>query len=102
MRENKAKDVILEFLSFLEYKIDNDALTMEELQEMARVVAERLPLQGTADDFAKFYGQSRSNVSMVINRKVFDKPKRRVYYSFNEFSKKVPKSWKGNMPDTDT
>ncbi len=101
MRENIAKDVLLEFLSFLEYKINNDALTVEELQEAARAVPEGLRLQGTAEDFAKFYGQSRSNVSMVISRKVFDKPKRRVYYSFNEFRKKVPKSWKNNGTGTD-
>lgn len=96
MRENIAKELLLEFLSFLKFKIDNDALTLEELQDMARAVAEDLPLQGTADDFAKFYGQTRSNVSMVINRRVTDKPKRRVYYSFKEFRRKVPKSWHFN------
>lgn len=96
MQKNFTKNFLLDVISFLEYKINNDELTMEELQEVAHIVADTLNLRGTIDDFAKFYGQSRSNVSMVINRKVTDKPKRRVYYSFSEFRRKVPKSWHSN------
>lgn len=48
MRENVGKRVLSEFLSFLKYKVDNDLLTMEEVESMARVVEENLNLLGTA------------------------------------------------------
>ena len=100
MRENVGKRVLSEFLSFLKYKVDNDLLTMEEVESMARVVEENLNLLGTADDFARFYDQPRTNISSAINRGMIRKPVRRVFYSFNAFRKIIPARWRCHKEQT--
>lgn len=87
------KRLLLEFLSFLKYKVDNDLLTMEEVDSIAKAIEDNIRVLGTADDFAAFYGQSKTNVSSVINRRMLEKPKRRVFYNFNAFRKMVPNKW---------
>ena len=94
MRDNAGKIVLKEFLDYMKYKVDNDLLTMEEMESMARAIENDMTLLGTADDFARFYDQPRTNVSSVINRKMMQKPVRKVYYSFNAFRKIVPDKWK--------
>ena len=95
------KGIVLEFLDYLRYKVENGKLTMRETESMARTLESGLDLQGTVEDFSRFYGQSRTNVSSVINRRLFGKPVRRVFYSFNAFRKVVPARWKchGNPAD---
>lgn len=87
------KKLLLEFLSFLKYKVDNDLLTMEEVDSIVKTIDDNIRVLGTADDFATFYGQSKTNVSSVINRRMLEKPKRRVFYDFNAFRKIVPNKW---------
>lgn len=94
MRDNVGKRVLSEFLSFLKYKVDNDLLTMEEVESIARVIEENLTLIGTADDFARFYRQPRTNISSVISRGMIQKPVRRVFYSFTAFRKIIPDKWR--------
>ena len=67
--------------------------TMEEIQSAVNALESDMEIHGTIQDFAKFYDQSRTNVSSVINRRMLEKPKRRVSYSFKAFRKIVPKSW---------
>ena len=88
------KKIVLEFLDYLSFKVRNDSLTMEETDSLARTFLENLTLTGTIDDLASYYGQSRDNVKVVINRKLLPKPKRRVYYSFNAFREIIPKRWR--------
>lgn len=104
--ENKQKEqgvckrIVLDFLGYLAYKVKTDSLTMEETESLARAFTENLNLTGTTEDFARFYGQSRENVKMVINRKLMAKPKRRVFYPFGAFREIVPRRWiEGNKPD---
>lgn len=87
------KVIVSEFLGFLKYKVDNDLLTMEEVESLAKAMEEGLEMMGTAEDFARYYGQPRTNVSSVINRRMLEKPKRRVFYPFRAFRKIVPKAW---------
>ena len=94
MRNDVGKRVLAEFLDYLKYKVDNDLLTMEEVESMAKAIEENLTVLGTADDFARFYDQPRTNVSSVINRKMIQKPVRKVYYSFKAFRKIAPDKWK--------
>lgn len=96
------KKIFLEFLDYLSFKVKNDSLTMEETDSLARTFMENITLTGTIDDLARYYGQSKDNVKVVINRKLLSKPKRRVYYSFNAFRSVIPKRWKrGNKDDDD-
>lgn len=92
-----AKKIILEFIDYIRFKIENDALTMEEADSLARNCMENLNLTGTPDDFAKFYGQPRTNISSLINRRLLEKPTRRVSYSFNHFRKVIPLKWKNHQ-----
>ena len=95
------KGIVLEFLDYIRYKVENGKLTMRETESMARTIESGLDLQGTVEDFSRFYGQSRTNVSSVINRRLFGKPVRRVFYSFNAFRKIVPARWKCHGKPTD-
>ena len=101
MQDNVGKRLLLEFLDFLRYKVDNDLMTMEDIESLARVIEEHLPLLGTADDFARFYGQSRTNVTSVINRRMIAKPVRRVFYRFDLFRKIIPEKWRNHNQSTD-
>ena len=87
------KQLLLEFLDFFRYKIENDLLTMGEVESLVKAISERVILLGTIDDFAQFYEQSHTNVSSVIKRRMIPKPVRRVFYPFIAFSKIVPQKW---------
>lgn len=91
--ENLCKRILLEFLDFLRYKVENDRLTMEDMQALTRMIESGLEVRGTAEDFARFYGKSVDSVRHVLHRKVFDKPKREVMHLFSRFRKNVPSSW---------
>lgn len=96
MSENQSigKKIILEILDYLQYKIENDVLTLEEADSISHLLEEGLPLTGTIDDIAKFYGKPKENVRVVMSRKVLAKPRRCVLHSFNAFRKAVPDKWK--------
>lgn len=93
-RPEVAKKIVLEFLDFLKYKVENDLLAMEDIDSIASAIKEDLKIVATSDDLATFYGQSNGNVRSLISRRMIQKPHRRVYYSFNAFSKIVPERWK--------
>lgn len=94
MQDNVGKKVLAEFLGFLKYKVDHDLLTMEEVESLAKAIEENVTILGTTDDFARYYGQSKTNVSSVINRRMIQKPTRKVYYSFKAFRKIIPDKWR--------
>lgn len=91
--EELSKQIIIEYLDFIKFKVLNDTLTCEEADSLLKTFQENLTLTGTSDDFAKFYGKTKTNVTTVIDRKMVSKPKRVTVYSFKEFQKIVPKSW---------
>ena len=90
---NIGKRIVLEFLDFLRFKVENDRLTMEDTEAIARTLESSLDLTGTADDFARFYGKTKTNVTTVIDRKMLSKPERRVSYRFREFQRARPEGW---------
>ena len=49
MRENTGKRILLEFLDFFRYKVDNDLLTMEEVESLAKAIEENVKILGTAE-----------------------------------------------------
>jgi len=48
--QNFAKQIILEFLDFIRYKIENDKLTLEEAESIAKTIQCNMSLTGTAGD----------------------------------------------------
>lgn len=90
------KHNLSEILGYIKYKLDNDLCTPEEIESVSRMVQENLELHGTIEDIAKFYGVPESKVRNTINRKMIEKPKRRVYYRFLSFMKIVPKKWRNS------
>lgn len=96
MSENQSigKKIILDFLDFIRFKVENDTLTLEETESLSHMFENNLILTGTLDDIARFYGKPKENVKVVISRKVLAKPKRCVLHSFNAFRKAVPDKWK--------
>ena len=94
--QGAAKKIILEFLDFLRFKVENDSLTLEEADSVARVLENDLELMGTADDFSRFYNKSKTNVTTVIDRRMLPKPRRMVMHSFSAFRKVVPEKWRNH------
>lgn len=84
--QNAAKKIVLDVLDYIRFKIENDRLTMAEVESIARTIEGGLNLSGTIDDLSAFYGQPKNNVKTVICRKLIDKPERRVSYRFNAFN----------------
>lgn len=101
MQKNVCKKIVLEFLAFLRYKVQNDLMTMDEIESLAKMLEESLIVIGTVDDLARFYNQPRTNVSSTINRRMLEKPLRKVFYSFNAFRKIVPASWRWHKETAD-
>ena len=95
------KQLLLNIIDFLRYKVDNDQCTADDLRKFSDIATEMLDTKATIDELSEFYGQSRSNVSNVISRRPIPKdkkPKRRVYYNFAWFSSIIPDSWKRGKP----
>ena len=91
--DNLSAEIICEVLQFLQYKVRNKRLSLSDA-EAIRHLFDGLDITGTADDFARFYGQHPVNVRSVICRKYLGKPRRVVLYSFRQFRRLVPASWR--------
>ena len=101
MKERTVKEIVSDFLGFLKYKVDNDALTMEDVKALAHAIMNCLPISGSVKDFASYYGKSADSIRHVICYKMAAKPKRRVTYSFQEFDAARPRSWNNESQITD-
>ena len=88
------KHNLSEIIGFIKYKVDNDLCTPEEIEAVSKMAMDNLKLYGTIEDLAKFYDVPESKVRNTINRKMIEKPKRRVYYRFLSFMKIVPAKWR--------
>lgn len=91
------KNVLLDILDFLRYKVETDQCTAEEIRKFSDIATEQLDTLATTKEIADFYGVSESNVRNVLARRYISKeqkPKRKVYFSFSLFSKIKPQSWK--------
>ena len=90
------KNNLSEIIGYIKYKVDNDLCTPEEIESVSRMAMENLELYGTIEDMARFYNVPESKVRNTINRKMIERPKRRVYYRFMSFMKIVPKKWRNS------
>lgn len=90
--QNEANE-LARILDFASERAKTGQMTLEEVHSWLEVLLERSTLWATVEELAAYYGQSEHNVRSLINRRYMGKPKRRVYYSFNQFSKIIPKSW---------
>lgn len=88
------KNNLSDIIGFIKYKVDNDLCTPEEIESVARMAQENLDLYSTVEDLAKYYGVPEAKVRNTINRKMIEKPKRRVYYRFISFMKIAPDKWR--------
>lgn len=75
----------------MKYKVENDLLSIEDIDSIVKAIKLDLKIVATCDDMALFYGQTTGNVRSLISRRMIQKPQRRVYYSFNAFSKNSPR-----------
>lgn len=89
-----AKQHLKEIFQFGIYKLDNNLCTPEEIESASRIVQESLQMNASIEDLAKFYDVPESRIRNTINRKMIEKPKRRVYYRFNSFMKIAPEKWR--------
>lgn len=87
-------NLLSEFLDFLKFKLDNNKLTLSEIDGLKKAFTENVNLTGTAEDIADFYHKGTQEVRNVVSRKMLTKPQRKVHYSFNEFQIVVPNNWK--------
>lgn len=87
-------NLVIEFLDFLKYKIQNKKLTFKELEELHSLLIDSLDPYSTIDDLAEYYHKDKARIRTEIARKMLSKPTRRVYYNFKDFSNIVPPTWK--------
>ena len=71
-----------------------DSCTMAEMKSLSKMLMSNMEIDGTIKDFAEFYDTSENNVRATINRRLIDKPRRKVLYPFHKFMKVVPEKWK--------
>ena len=99
-KENESmREVLSEFLGFLKYKVDAGVLTMSDVEAMFTALENGMDISGTADDFAAFYGKSKTNVTTVIDRRMPEPPRRVVLRSFQKFRRIIPESWRKPADD---
>ena len=93
--EGNIKGVLLEFLKFAEYQVENDRCSLEQMKSLCEVIMRDIKVMATIDDIAGFYGQSSSNVRNVLARRIIPKgdKERRVMYNFTRFVKMMPEKW---------
>lgn len=98
MYENSPhKQLILDVLDMFRHKVANNDCTPEEIRCISEQFVEELIVNGTLDDIAKAYGQSKNNVKAVMSRNQFQKtnpPKTKKFYDVISFAKIIPKSWR--------
>ena len=87
------KKLVLDFLDFIKYKVENDKLTVDEFRSLIDFLSSGISIQGTAEDFAGYYGTSEVNVRSVLHRNLMPKPKRAVLYDFRKFNMIRPQRW---------
>lgn len=88
------KRYLKDLLKFYDQKLDDNGCTMADINSLAKNAQKHLEIWGTIEDIAKYYNKTPNNVRVVINRRLLSKPKRKVLYSFTDFAKIVPDSWK--------
>lgn len=91
--EQFGKKFLAEYLDFIKYKVENDKLTVDEYRSLINFLSSGISLQGTAEDFAGYYGTSEVNVRSVLHRNLMPKPKRAVLYDFRKFNMIRPRRW---------
>ena len=90
----EAKKYIDDLLGFYKQKLDAGECMPEELRSVADTATSNIECWATIEDIARFYNKTPNNVRVLINRKLLSKPRRKVLYSFTDFAKIVPDSWK--------
>ena len=89
--EINVQEELIRLLDYYKETLANGGCTVGAMESVYKTMLENLDVVGTVEDFAKFYGVSEQNVRSVINRYSTDKPKRRVFYKFNSFTKIIPR-----------
>ena len=103
MTEEFVDEMIISTLKFWIKKLRRGDCTAEQKMAVYDALKTSGESYATVDELASFYGQSKDAVHGVIKRRYVGKPRRNiVMYSFSQFSKIIPKSWRvgGNKSST--
>lgn len=101
VEKNNLKSVLIDFLRFGIWQIQNDKCTYEQMRSIAETIMEDLKVMASVDDIAEFYGQSRSNVSNILSRRIVpSRDKERVTrYNLSWFIRQMPSRWLSRHKD---
>lgn len=91
------RQTLINFLTYCIERLRNGECTEEELESAYREAVTHIDVRGTCDDFARFYGQPKTNIRNVLSRRYIpetQKPRRSVTYNFRWFDSIIPKSWR--------
>lgn len=94
---NLIENLLVDILDMSKEKILSHKCTEGDLKEWFNMFSEHLDSMATIEEIAQHYNQPEANVRNLISRRNIPedkKPQRRVLYSFEWFSKQVPKSWR--------
>ena len=95
------RDVLCDCLGLIERKIQTGRVTVSDVRSMMDSLCSGIGIDASIKEIAGYYNTSEVNARSLIKRKIFSKPKRRVYYNFTEICRKVPRSWRGTISNKD-
>lgn len=95
------RDALADFLGILQEKVRRGCLTVDDMRAILTALEAGGGVSATIEDLASFYKTTPVNVRSVIKRRVFAKPKRRVYYDFGTFRQAVPEKWRKRRYQSD-
>lgn len=93
MGKETLRDTLADYLGMLAHKARTGQLTDDDATVLYRAIHDAGGIRATVKDMAGYYNQSEDNIRHVINRNLLPAPKRRVYYDFGAFRKKIPDKW---------
>lgn len=93
MEEQTMRDLLCECACFIGRKIKDGTVTASDVRTMFDTLSSTCGVDASIREIARHFGQSEVNVRSLIKRRILGKPRRRVYYDFNEVCRKVPSSW---------
>ena len=95
MTDEFADEIIITTLKFWIKKLRRGDCTAEQKRAVYDALQTAGESYATVDELADFYGKSKDAVNGVIKRRYIGKPRRNVVmYSFSQFSRLIPDSWR--------
>lgn len=87
------RQTLINFLTYCIERLRNGECTEEELESAYREVVTHIDVRGTCDDFARFYGQPKTNIRNVLSRRYIPETQKPKLQTCNRLKIKRLQVW---------